>query len=184
SQLPGSPWEVRATSMDAGRARSLLYPLGGALLLSGVAGTIYYYLTKKDEDEIKLVNIKANQWSTVKVQVPLSSVGLVIGRHGSNIKLIQERTNTKINFSDEEVDGHRTCIIRGSEENITVAQKLVIKAINDQPVIETTEMLVPIIAVGRIIGRNGDVVRNISHSSGAKVIVEREEDRATTQCPG
>nr|XP_053635261.1 tudor and KH domain-containing protein homolog [Cherax quadricarinatus]XP_053635262.1 tudor and KH domain-containing protein homolog [Cherax quadricarinatus] len=169
--------------MDAGRARSLLYPLGGALLLSGVAGTIYYYLTKKDEDEIKLVNIKANQWSTVKVQVPLSSVGLVIGRHGSNIKLIQERTNTKINFSDEEVDGHRTCIIRGSEENITVAQKLVIKAINDQPVIETTEMLVPIIAVGRIIGRNGDVVRNISHSSGAKVIVEREEDRATTQCP-
>ncbi|XP_045618889.1 tudor and KH domain-containing protein homolog isoform X2 [Procambarus clarkii] len=163
--------------MDAGRSKSLLLPLGGALLLSGVAGAIYYYLTKKDEDEIKLVNTMVNQWSITKVQVPLNVVGLVIGRQGSNIKLIQERTNTKISFSDEEVDGHRTCIIKGSEENIALAQKLVIKAVNDQPVIEAVEMLVPIAAVGRIIGRNGDVIRSISRASGSKIIVERDEDR-------
>ncbi|XP_069162013.1 tudor and KH domain-containing protein homolog isoform X2 [Procambarus clarkii] len=118
-----------------------------------------------------------NQWSITKVQVPLNVVGLVIGRQGSNIKLIQERTNTKISFSDEEVDGHRTCIIKGSEENIALAQKLVIKAVNDQPVIEAVEMLVPIAAVGRIIGRNGDVIRSISRASGSKIIVERDEDR-------
>ncbi|XP_071551549.1 tudor and KH domain-containing protein homolog isoform X2 [Panulirus ornatus] len=163
--------------MDGTRVKSVILPLGGALLLSGVAGALYYFLTKKDEDEIKLANTSVNQWASAKVQVPADSVGLVIGRQGSNIRLIQERTNTKINFSDE-VEGHRTCIIRGLEDNITLAQKLIIKAVNEQPVIETSEMLVPTVAVGRVIGRNGESVRSMSHVSGAKIIVEREEDRA------
>lgn len=42
-----------------------------------------------------------------------------------------------------EIDGHRICLIRGPEENVTTAQKLVFKAVSDQPVIESTEMFVP-----------------------------------------
>ncbi|KAK7081599.1 hypothetical protein SK128_020229, partial [Halocaridina rubra] len=129
--------------MDSSRLKSGLLPLGGALLLSGVAGTLYYFLSKKDEDEEKLQG-KANQWTHVEVQVPFDSVGLVIGRQGSNIKLIQERTNTKIYFSDDEVDGHKKCTIRGSEDNVILAQKLIMKAISDQPIIETEEMFVPV----------------------------------------
>lgn len=35
------------SGMEASRVKNFILPLGGALLLSGVAGTIYYYLTKK-----------------------------------------------------------------------------------------------------------------------------------------
>lgn len=171
--------------MEMGRIKSVILPLGGALLLSGVAGTIYYFLTKKDDDEEEeLLKGRANQWTQAEVQVPCDSVGIVIGRHGSNIRLIQERTNTKINFSDEEVDGHRICTIRGSEDNVSLAQKLVIKAVTDQPVIETEEMFVPMSAVGCIIGRNGESIRSMTRSSGAKVTVERDgEQLQSLPCP-
>ncbi|KAG7177119.1 tudor and KH domain-containing protein homolog isoform X1 [Homarus americanus] len=162
--------------MDTGRIKNLILPLGGALLLSGVAGAVLYYITKKDEDEIKLVTARVNHWSTVQVQVPVDAVGLVIGRQGANIKLIQDRTNTNIRISDEGEEGHRLCVISGLEKNITLAQTLILKTVNEQPVIETTEMLVPYGAIGRVIGRNGESIRTISHLSGAKVFVDRDED--------
>nr|XP_027232151.1 tudor and KH domain-containing protein homolog [Penaeus vannamei] len=165
--------------MEAYRVKNFILPLGGALLLSGVAGTIYYYLTKKDdEDERVLPDTRNNQWTSAEVRVPTECVGLVIGRQGANVKLIQERTGTKINFSDEEIDGHRICLIRGPEENVTTAQKLVFKAVSDQPVIESTEMFVPQYSVGRIIGRSGESIRSVSRISGAKVDVEREEEQS------
>lgn len=170
--------------MDISRLKSVILPLSGALILSGVAGTLYYFLTKKDDEEEAILKGRATQWTMAEVQVPSDAVGLVIGRQGSNVKLIQERTNTKINFSDEEVEGHRICTIKGSEDNVTLAQKLVIKAITDQPVIETEEMFVPIAAVGRIIGRNGETIRAVTRTSGAKVTVEREDEQLQSPtCP-
>ncbi|XP_042893332.1 tudor and KH domain-containing protein homolog isoform X2 [Penaeus japonicus] len=165
--------------MDPSRLKNFILPLGGALLLSGVAGTIYYYLTKKDEEDDRILpDTRNSQWTSAEVHVPTECVGLVIGRQGANIKLIQERTSTKINFADEEVNGHRICLIRGLEENVTIAQKLVIKAVSDQPVIESSEMFVPQYAVGRIIGRNGENIRSVSRITGAKVDVEREDEQA------
>lgn len=40
--------------------------------------------------------------------------------------------------------------------------------------------------VGRIIGRGGNAIRQLSHSTGAKIIVEREEDRfiSSSNYPG
>lgn len=54
-----------------------------------------------DEDERVLPDTRNNQWTSAEVRVPTECVGLVIGRQGANVKLIQERTGTKINFSDE-----------------------------------------------------------------------------------
>ncbi|XP_068211357.1 tudor and KH domain-containing protein homolog [Palaemon carinicauda] len=169
--------------MDINRLKTVILPLSGALILSGVAGALYYFLTKKDDEEGDILKGRATQWTSAEFQVPSDAVGLVIGRQGSNIKLIQERTNTKIYFSDEEVEGYRICTIRGSEDNVTLAQKLVIKAVTDQPIIETEEILVPIASVGRIIGRNGESIKAVTRASGAKVTVEREDDQLQSSCP-
>ncbi|KAK3875994.1 hypothetical protein Pcinc_019166 [Petrolisthes cinctipes] len=165
--------------MDGTRIKSLIIPVGGAVLLSGLAGAVYYYFNKEDEEEVNTSKSSGQRCVSTRVRVPVDVVGLVIGRQGSNIKLIQDRTNTKIDFSDEaEVDGHRSCSIHGSEYSVCLAQQLILKAVKDQPVMETREMLVPQVAVGRIIGRGGNAIRQLSHSTGAKIIVEREEDRS------
>ncbi|CAL4101634.1 unnamed protein product [Meganyctiphanes norvegica] len=166
--------------------KSVILPLSGALMISGLAGTIIYYLYKKDKDEQSELTTKSKEWSSLEVSVPISAVGIVIGRQGANIKLIQERTGTKINFKDEEVEGQRICIIRGLDVNALQAKRLVIKTIEDQPVVEVDQIFVPVQAVGRIIGRNGDVVRNMSRCSGCKILIDREErqdDNPIQQCP-
>lgn len=38
---------------------------------------------------------------TIEMKIPTAAVGVVIGRQGSNIKEIQEKTETKINFKDQ-----------------------------------------------------------------------------------
>lgn len=40
------------------------------------------------------------------------------------------------------------------------------------------------VAVGRVIGRNGESIRSISRVSGAKIIVEREERALSPPCSG
>ena len=59
----------------------------------------------------------------VDVKIPRNSVGVVIGRDGSNIKEIQARTDTRINFKDElETETHRVAGIRGLPEDVTHAE--------------------------------------------------------------
>ena len=53
----------------------------------------------QDGEESELAPGRSSAWTTVKVEVPVEAVGAVIGRQGSNIKLIQDSTNTKIKFS-------------------------------------------------------------------------------------
>ena len=48
-----------------------------------------------------MVQAKNSSSISVKVEVPVEAVGLVIGRQGANVKLIQASTNTKIKFSDK-----------------------------------------------------------------------------------
>ena len=59
----------------------------------------------------------------IDVKIPKESVGVVIGREGSNIKEIQARTDTRINFKDElETETHRVAGIRGLSEDVSYAE--------------------------------------------------------------
>lgn len=166
--------------MEASRLKTLILPLGGVLLLSGAAGAVYYYLTKRDGEESEVAPGKSSVCTSVKVPVPVQAVGVIIGRQGSNIRLIQDSTNTRINFSDAEENGMQTCSILGLPENVRLARQLIVKTIDEQPVIEVSEIKVPNMAVRCIIGRNGDTVRSISHSTGVKITVVKEEDFTTS----
>lgn len=47
-----------------------------------------------------LQDVKTSRMKTIEMKIPNSVVGVVIGRAGSNIKEIQEKTDTRINFKD------------------------------------------------------------------------------------
>lgn len=56
----------------------------------------------QEEDDLHdtLQDVKTSRMKTIEMKIPNSVVGVVIGRAGSNIKEIQEKTDTRINFKD------------------------------------------------------------------------------------
>lgn len=146
-----------------------------ALSFLGV-GSLVYLLYHKDEEEKEVeecLKLKTSRSTVIEVKIPKESVGIVIGRGGNTIKEIQSKSDTKINFKEEKVtDEYKVCVIRGTAEAAQYAESLIHEVIVSQPLIETYEMLVPIQACGRIIGKNGENIRAISRNSNAKIIIE------------
>lgn len=145
-----------------------------AVPLCGFCATALYLIYRKgNESEFDEFGIKPSRTVTIETKIPKSSVGVVIGRGGSTIKSIQEDTNTRINFRDDcESEDFRTCLIRGSAEATQMAEAMIQKIIWNQPVIEIIEMWVPARVCGRIIGRCGETIRNISKASNARINIE------------
>lgn len=61
-------------------------------------------LLKRDEEDDFDGVVRTPNHKCVEVKVPKEMVRLLIGRNGKNIKMIQEKSNTKINFRDLESD--------------------------------------------------------------------------------
>lgn len=141
----------------------------------GISAAVVYVLFKNnDQDEDDYFNkTRYSKHITRQLKIPKDSVGVVIGRGGSNIKQIQEETVTKINFGDEKDESERVCEIRGSPESVEKACFMIRSIIANQPLIITSELFVPQQAVGRIIGKNGTVIRSISTQSSARINVDR-----------
>ncbi|XP_048512732.1 tudor and KH domain-containing protein homolog isoform X1 [Athalia rosae] len=154
--------------------RQLVLPVVISLSLTGVGAALLYYLYNKDGGSKKTTTrVPSSQQHEIQVRVPRKFVPAIIGRSGKTIDDIQEKTATKITFSAEETDDStRICHIRGKEQCTHLAQLMIENIITNQPIIETYETYVPQDACGRIIGRGGDVIRNIQAISSAKVIVE------------
>lgn len=149
--------------------RSLTYLLG--ISACGLTGYLLLLLLKKDEEDDYFDTVsKTSFYKTVEIKIPKDTVRLLIGRNGRNIKMIQEQSNTKINFRDDEGDQH-VCIIRGSRDACAVAQNLVREFVANQPVLESFDLWVPQKSVGKIIGRCGERIQEITTISGAKVNV-------------
>jgi len=142
------------------------------------------YLLLRQEREEEVSSLASSRQTVLEVRVPLDSVSYVIGRQGANIKEVQAKTDTRINFRDE-VAGelYRVCLVRGSPADCQMAEILIQQMLARQARPEVVELAVPTRAVGRIIGRAGETVRSIQRLSGAKVDVERadsgEERRVT-----
>jgi len=157
---------------------SILGPVVLGIALTGVTGVFLYLLLKKDEEEdYELSKGVSSRQVALDVRIPKDSVGIVIGRQGSNIREIQSKTDTRINFKDElETDGYRVACIRGLPDDAQMAEILIHQTIASQPRLETLEMFVPHRCIGRIIGRNGDNIRAMQRNARCKIDVERGGD--------
>ena len=97
----------------------------GGLAAAGITGVCLYLLLKREE-EWKLQRqrgVSSSKQVVIDVKIPKESVGVVIGREGSNIREIQAKTDTRINFKDElETGTHRIASIRGLAEDCQMAE--------------------------------------------------------------
>ncbi|XP_069102961.1 tudor and KH domain-containing protein-like [Argopecten irradians] len=167
--------------------------LRGKVILSvGVPATcllLYWLLKNRDQDDEQdeeKEKVTTSRQTVIEVKVPSKAVGPLIGRQGANIKKLQEQTGTRICFQDDskrEPGKDRVLVIRGSTNQAQEAELLVRKTIREMPTVITEEIQVPIKALGRIIGRNGDSIRQMSRSSNARIFIDRarEEPRDITK---
>lgn len=150
--------------------------LGAGVTLSSVL--LYLLLKPEEEYEVKRNKVETTKQTTVRVKVPKDVVGGVIGRQGANIKQIQEKTNTKINFDDRanNEDCDRFAVIRGTSSDVREAEELLNASIEEQSNVITETVFVPNRACGRIIGKNGESIRQMCRTSSAKILVDRSGD--------
>lgn len=163
---------------------SQLTPVQRLLLAISLPITLvfFYFLFRRsddEEDEEADARVVTSRQTTIEVKVPHDSIGAVIGVQGTQIKMIRNTTKARLNFKDKDTEfgKDRILIIQGTQEGAQKAELMVRQIIADQPEIVTTIVQVPNYSVGRIIGRNGETIRSISHQSKAKVNVERNELR-------
>lgn len=159
--------------------KSLTVVLG--VTVCGISGYLIYLLFHKEEDDdYSDTYVQASKFKTLEVKVPKEMVRELIGRNGNNIKLIQEKSNTRINFKDKEGENYKICLIRGAVDSCVVAEGLIHDFITNQPQLESEDIWVPIGTVGKIIGRSGEKITEIKSLSGAKLTVS-DEHRGLTQ---
>ncbi len=74
----------------------------GVVGVAAVGGACAYILLK-DDDFLKSRskpshNHKSSRPLTIDVRIPQDQAGVIIGKGGSNVREIEEKTDTKINF--------------------------------------------------------------------------------------
>ncbi|NXK15371.1 TDRKH protein, partial [Herpetotheres cachinnans] len=111
----------------------------------------------------------------IEMRVPRVAVKSIIGRKGATIKKLSHETGARIDVEGEDENEETALLISGSPSQVCQAKAAIHQIVAEStPVSE--ELCVPQRAVGRIIGRGGETVRGICHSSGAKVLCKREAD--------
>ncbi|KAJ7369998.1 hypothetical protein OS493_034944 [Desmophyllum pertusum] len=118
------------------------------------------------------------------VEVPRDLKGHVIGRDGHFVKDIMKKSGTKISSGRDE-EGFT---ISGHVDQRACAKSLILEKVqeilsreNDAPRAPFGELVqIPAIYKGRVIGKGGDNLRNISTQTGAKVIRKDGEVHITS----
>ncbi|XP_017075347.2 LOW QUALITY PROTEIN: tudor and KH domain-containing protein homolog [Drosophila eugracilis] len=153
-----------------------LCSLGGAMLYA-------YFKTRNDEEEEDSNNQhqasrtarqteeqKPQKEVCLKIVVENEHVPLIMGRGGSNIKLIEEKTLAKIRLRDKD-SGHKFCDISGVPDAVKAARVLLIKEIERAPVVKV-ELQVPQRLASKLNGRGGELIQEIRSSSLAKLNID------------
>ena len=144
--------------------------------------------------------------NSVQIMVPDKTVGLIIGRGGETIRDLQEKSACHINIVGENksVNGLRPVNLIGSEHAANLARQLILEIVDsdtrDQQAQaasraaqqdrrppqggmgggpdKITEMMhVPSEAVGMIIGKGGETIKQMQMDTGCKINVQQASGR-------
>uniref|UniRef100_A0A665W4M2 RRM domain-containing protein n=1 Tax=Echeneis naucrates TaxID=173247 RepID=A0A665W4M2_ECHNA len=122
----------------------------------------------------------------LKVLAHNNFVGRLIGKEGRNLKKIEQDTGTKITISPLQdltlYNPERTITVKGSIEACSRAEEEVMKKIresyeSDMAAMnsETVHLFIPALAVGAIIGKQGQHIKQLSHFAGASIKIAPAE---------
>ena len=138
--------------------------------------------------------------NTVTIMVPSKTVGLIIGKGGESIKNIQDRSHCHVNImpEDQNVSGMRPVHLIGTPQQAAAARNIIMDIVHtdakalpqETPTARngvnavalgargsndkiTTNILVPSEAVGMIIGKGGESVRDMQDLTSCKINVSQ-----------
>lgn len=132
-----------------------------------------------------------------RMTLPRQIMGRVIGKHGATIKDIREQSGARIDAEDVSND-QCEFKITGKPEEVEKAKKLIREIVdktaigpivdtnsaNDGPNVTSEIVEFPASVTGRIIGSKGVKIAEVRHSSGAKVQVEKGEEKCKVHMTG
>lgn len=161
-----------------------------AVAIPTTAILVYWLFLRDEDDEDEICStrtVETSRQTVIRVTVPGKAVGTIIGQQGSTIKKIQEESGAKVNFmgrdQNSKGDEDRQAIIRGTTEAAQKAEVMIYKMIADMPKIITEEVEVPGYCIGRIIGKGGERIREMSRTSECKIFVDRSQDSRARHLP-
>uniref|UniRef100_A0A674PP14 Insulin-like growth factor 2 mRNA binding protein 1 n=1 Tax=Takifugu rubripes TaxID=31033 RepID=A0A674PP14_TAKRU len=143
---------------------------------------------------LDIMNQEAKDTKTAD-EVPLkilahnNFVGRLIGKEGRNLKKIEQDTNTKITISSLQdlslYNQERTITVKGAVDGCCQAEVEVMKKVREAyendiaamntPEIETVHVYIPAQAVGAIIGKKGQHIKQLSRFAGASIKIAPAE---------
>lgn len=153
--------------------------------------------------KVNLPALRDGEDST-QVMVPDKTVGLIIGRGGETIKDLQERSGCHVNILGEtkSINGLRPINLIGSPQSVGIAKDLILEIVesdsrgqggavtgsNANPMRErgfdnnrggaggsSKTIQVPSQAVGMIIGKGGETIKDLQRTSGCKINVHQPQ---------
>ncbi|KAL8726618.1 MAG: hypothetical protein Q9181_005979, partial [Wetmoreana brouardii] len=136
-----------------------------------------------------------------QIMVPNRTVGLIIGRGGETIRDLQERSACHVNIVGEEksVNGFRPVNLIGTPQAAAVARELIMEIVEsdnknnsqnanrdagrgqnmygggDEKI--NDNIIVPSEAVGMIIGKGGETIKDMQQTTGCKINVSQPNGR-------
>ena len=124
-----------------------------------------------------IMKLQSSRDGFEKMMIPNDKVGLVIGKGGAMIKALMARTVTQIQVPhdvDRDNPTLRPVIITGDSENVLEAKKQIQAIVDGQtgslpegmPVVTMT---VPDDKVGLVIGKGGNVIRDIQMRTKSRI---------------
>ncbi|KAM5442001.1 hypothetical protein MferCBS31731_002830 [Microsporum ferrugineum] len=147
---------------------------------------------------------------SMKIMVPDRTVGLVIGRSGETVRDLAERSGCRINIArdGESINGLRPVTLTGSQQAMQRAKELIVGIVesDNRPGNQgqreprgqamsadngggggdklNDKIFIPKEAVGMVIGKGGETIRELQSFSGCKInilpLVGREPEREVT----
>ncbi|WKY14416.1 hypothetical protein Q1695_000174 [Nippostrongylus brasiliensis] len=129
------------------------------------------------------------------ISVPENTVGLVIGRGGSEIQNIQSTTGCRVQMSPDgdPSTGVRQCTLQGSKMAVERAKQMITDVITraasrpsnpnfatDGRAI-TVEMTIPATKCGLVIGKMGETIKQLQDQAGCKMVMIQDSQEVTGQ---
>eukprot|EP00048_Salpingoeca_helianthica_P002552 m.58337 g.58337 ORF g.58337 m.58337 type:complete len:583 (+) comp12170_c0_seq7:50-1798(+) len=149
---------------------------------------------------LAIMGTQTSSLKTLQMMIPASRVGLIIGKNGETIKMLQDRTGAKIQMIQ---DGEFTFALEkplrvsGEEKCLRHAEQMIRDLLSEKVESEMVagagltsgdialdltafksvkvSMPVPRAAVGSVIGRNGDTIKRIQAETGARMQFDADE---------
>ncbi|KAJ3162057.1 RNA binding protein, heterogenous nuclear RNP-K like protein [Geranomyces michiganensis] len=126
-----------------------------------------------------------------ELSVPTEFVGLIIGRNGENMKMIERNCNVKVQFAPASgQESERRTTITGAPQDVAEAKGMIMDQINrgpgpgprssapssmyQPPQSNAENMQIPAHQVGLVIGRRGETIHSLQDRSGARITVTPE----------